>query len=702
VAISDRGDVRLEFLAWRDFFFKHGQSIARYHNVLFGLARHEGPPSMRARCDELLAQGRRSAPWVRAETAWSPPSTTTDPEIEVTASAGFPTSSSSALAAGAGIAFAVERIGSVRRYDIAQGRALQPDLDAGSRRPLALAASPDARFLAVAYDSGLLEVIRLDPGGGEAFETQRTVWRGEIRLPEYEPPLLVFVDNQLWFQAEDGTAAGLEPETGAAAARHAPPVDDPAVELRAATRAGPVLILVWRSRGASYLTRIAPGEPVDSLDAGAADVTALGPVGEWAIAVGFADRRVAIVDVSGALTTRNEITLGDHATCLAADRQSVWCLLSHGAFQAWTPKTGDVQSIAAPELKLARARDLVRHGDGTGTILTSQVSARFRLVTRPGAGVMVQAAVPTQTGYLGLATANGGFHLIDGGGRRVVPFPGRAATLYRTTSGKEVGVLFAADGLGNVLYARQDSASWWDPVSGEHRACAIPPGASALVGRERGGFWLADLAGTLYAVHEPGGYRKVLSIAPDLIAPPRLHSWGELLVWTASRLATQSPGRGQDPVYVQVFLRDDRDARAPEPIRIGEREYVAADGVLEATAFDPKSRRLVLVWQRGASAGKVVVLGTPAELAARREQLRRVSHFDGYCAAAAVDGTALYLLSSTGVLHCVDRESLEPLTTFPGSRPLTGLADGTVPQPALAAVEAPNRVLLLQCERGNR
>lgn len=690
-----------ELEEWSGFFLKHGQSIARYDNVLFGLARHEGAPPIRACCDVILASGRRAAPWIRVEVPWSPPSTASHGALEAIASITFPTASCCALAADLGIVFAVERLGTLRRYDLARGRELQPDLDISSERPLALAGSGDGRLVAVAYDSGTLELIRLDPDAGERFEGQTMVWRGRFRVPEYETPALAFLGKQLWYQKSNGHAAAFDAQLEAETVHHEPPGDDPAAELRTVTRVGTVVILAWWSRGTSRLARTVAGGTARSIDAGNSEVTALCPFGETGVAIGFADRRVALVDVSDGLTFRTEITLADHsATCLAADRQSVWCLSTNGAFRSWTPDSGLLQSIATPSIKLAHAHSLVRRHDGSGMVVTPSSGSAFRLVTRSDTGHAIQTAVPTPTGYVALAAADQGFRLLDGGSHQVAALPGRPTTLYGTASGREVGFLFAADGAGRVLFTFENRACVRDPVNGESRACSVPEGACSVVGREHGGFWLADLFGTLYFMTESGDCRAAVRLPQELLAPPRLHCWGDLVVWTASRVATL--GTGQDAVYVQVFLRDNRAKSAPSVTREGEREYVAADGVLQAVAFDATRQRLLILWARQHSTQ--VAIGTPGEFMAGHEQVREVAGIDGDCLAASVAPNEewLYLLSSRGVLHCLDLETFEPVATFAGSRPLTSLMEGVPPRVELATVETTDRVILVRCERGGR
>lgn len=690
---------RSELAEWSAFLVRHTQRLEQCHNVLFGLCRLEGPPSMRRRCEERIAAGNRALPWIRAESQWAPPEDEeTSERIEVLASLEFSTVTACALAPAVGVAFVVARLGCIGRIDLRRGRRLEPDVTVRSDRPLQLACSEDGRYLAIAFETGRIDVLEVQPEV-EGAQRERLVWSALCRLPDYEAPTLEFLDAELWRQTETGDAVACHAATGAERNRVAPPANLAGAELAAVTRVQNATILAWRGEGGSRLVCVTDSGREQSTLAGAADVIAMSRWGDEAVAVGFSDRRLCIYALAPALHRLHQLFLDAPAACLAACGSRVSWISTDGHLYFWTPVAETAQLIWTAGLTFGGARALALAPNENGLVLTPNVGVSFRSGDRATRGVMFQAVAPRAGGYVALAVTRGSYVVIDGVGRETLPVtPAQPHSVGRRVDGRAVGYLFATDGEGRILVGHSGGSELRDLSTRDPRPCDLPNGTISATGRQTGGFWLADVQGRVFSLDRQGVCREVAVASRDVLGPPRLVAWGSLVVWTGTRVAkrvTLAP----DAVYLQVFFRAVNDRLD----RLGEREYTVAEGVLQTVSWDEARGRLIGIWQGRAHGSAVAKIGTPEAMVVGAEDEQLLAGIMGDCEAAAMSQNSrrLFVLSADGAIRCFDSDTFAPVASLAGSVPFTSLSEGVLAQDEVVVIAGRQRVLRLCCEGGD-
>lgn len=617
--------------------------------------------------------------------------------IEVLASLKFSTVTACALAPAVGVGFVVARLGCIGRVDLRRGRRLEPDVTVRDDRPLQLACSEDGRYLAVAFETGRIDVLEVQPEV-EGPQRERLVWSALCRLPDYEAPTLEFLDVELWRQTETGDAVACHAATGAERRRVAPPADLPGAELAAVTRVQNASILAWRGDGGSRLVCVTDSDRGQSTLAEAADVTAMSRWGDDAVAVGFSDRRLCIYAVRPELQLRQQLILDAPAARLAGRGSRLWWISTEGRLYLSTSFAETAQPVWTAGLSFAGARGLSLAPDEHGLVLTPNLGAAFRAGGRATQGVMFQAVAPRPGGYVALAATRGSYVLIDGVGRETSPVtPAQPHSTGARADGRAVGYLFAADGGGRILVAHGGGSELRDLSTRDRLSCDLPGGTVSATGRQTGGFWLADVQGRIFSLDRQGICREAAVASRDVLGPPRLAAWRSLVVWTGTRDATRATA-GPDAVYLQVFFRAVNDRLD----RIGEREYVAADGVLHTVSWDDVRGRLIGIWQGCVHGSAVAKIGTPEAMIAGGEDERLLPGITGDCEAAAMiqDSRRLFVLSADGAIRCFDSDTFAPVAALAGSMPFTSLTEGVSAQDDVVAIAGRQRVLRLRCEKG--
>ncbi len=689
--------LRGELEEWSAFLVRHTQQVERCHNVLFGLCRLEGPPSMRRRCDDRLAAGPRAQPWIRAEPQWVPPGDEEAAErIEMLASLEFPMVAACALAPASGVAFVVAGLGCIGRVDLSRGRRLEPDITIRRERPLELACSADGHYLAVAFETGRIDVLEVQPEA-EGVQQARLAWSARYRVPEYEPPALEFLDNELWGQAEAGDAVSWQAETGAERQRIAPPAGFPGAELAAVTRTRNASILAWRGSGGSRLARVADSETRLCTLQETSDIIALSSWGDD-VAVSFGDRRLCIYSARTELELRRQLLLDLPAARLAERGSTLWWISTDGRLYLWRSQHADPRPVWTAGLSFVGARGLWLAPDDHGFILTPNVGAAFRAGGSSTPGAMFQAVAPRAGSYVALAATRRGYIVVDGAGRETSPVtPGQSHSTGARNDGREVNYLFAADGEGRLLVAHDGGSELRDVTTLDRRPCDLPAGTVCAAGRQTGGFWLADLQGRIFSLDREGHCRQAALVAREVLGPPRLAAWGSLVVWTGTRVATRAT-MAPDVVYFQTFFRAVNDRLEP----VGEREYAAAEGLLRTVSWDEGRGRLIAIWQGRIHRQAVAKIGTPEAMIACREEERLLPGITGDCETAAmtVHSRRLFVLSADGAVRCFDSDTFAPVAALAGSVPFTGLAEGAPGEDDVMVIAGRQSVVRLHCEEG--
>ena len=189
-----------------DFLRKNAQKLSRYPNLLFSLARFEGSPPVAAQAARLVEQNRWKRPYIQLTPLNLPEEESSeepDASLSVLSRFDYPYSAAVDASTGQPVSFWVMGLGKVGILDTLTMEPQNQVITTARSRPLAIFCSPNADYLALAYDDGSAEVIALFFNPQGKFLYQKSAFRFEYHLPEVENPVFCWHADDLWYQPED-------------------------------------------------------------------------------------------------------------------------------------------------------------------------------------------------------------------------------------------------------------------------------------------------------------------------------------------------------------------------------------------------------------------------------------------------------------------------------------------------------------------
>jgi len=694
-------DKRRELEQWYDFLIRYAQDLEKYHNLLFSLCYLEGTQSIRKCCHRRFSDKDWSRPWICAEEQWVPEvKNEFCKQIEIKASITFPATTCGALASSSGIGYIVEELGKVECVDLNRGRILQPALSVSQIRPLRLTCSKDGRYLAVAYESGRIEVFQIDRGD-DGFKSERSLWSAECFLPEYEPPFLIFLKDKLWWQDKAGEAVAYAVNTGTETDRIVLPGNSAKAELAYAVQIQKKTILLWRTYGNSSVMVIVDSRGKRIVPTESADPIAMIPWGDDGVAISFSNRLLCFYSVHPEHEEQYQFGLEAQAECFASEGGRLWWISSKGILFSLNSPKETPQRFGTPDQIFPAVCGLAIFSNGNGFVLTRVGGFSFHIGGKSKKGAVIHTAVPIIGGYVAFSTFGERHVLIDGVGRRTMTLDSEKSLQFdrAAADGGEVGYLFAVDGTGLILVEYASGPELIDPSFENHHSFSLPDGIISAAGKQSGGFWLADIYGRIFSLDKKAVCREEAFTSKGLLGPPRISSRGSIVVWTGTRTALHS-SLGTDAVYVQIFFKVS-DNRL---IRIGEREYTPAEGVFQLDVWDESRGRLIGIWHGRGNRSMLAKIGTPEDFLEGNEKEYLLPEIRGGCEAAALSENfqRLFMLSSCGVIHCFDMDTLTSVATIATSAAFTCLKEGIPLQKGVLAIAGRRRVMHLRCMYGGK
>ncbi len=681
------------------FLLRHAGALLRHPLCLLSTLWREGPSDWRADAADLLDRGEWRRGWIRTDATWSQPTDEaqgTVEAVEVRTRHEYEFSCTGAIAAERQTAFCMRKLGDIRAIDLTRGAELPGVIPCRALRPLAATCSADGRFLALAFDTGEIDVLCVTYSPEGAVKIVETAQTLSYALPEFEDPVLGFVGENLCYQKASGAVALLAPRPDSSEREVVKPADPPA-ELSGLADSGESTFFAFRFPNGTRIVMSATDAVKTVLERNGADVAAMSAGGDGRLAIAYTDGslegwhgppgtgtcetthwkeapvamtwaadRLLWVDDRGALYTWQQ-------GCDLASEETAGSTLSRGDSVGLFLGCHDLQCLADGEFAAVGARSAIRFA-----IETQQTMGGGEVLA------VLDPRVAGTQGHYSFRLRGGDLDLVDGL-RHVVH-------VVRAAWGRDC--TFALDGSGWLLaIGRAGPALQADPKSLEILPIEVPHGASDVAGAVPGGFWLMFDTGDIRFLTREGCSHPIVRSEMLMIGNPRLWSWPGLLVWSC--LSNAWTEHGQAMVYRAGFARTKDEPLADLSV-LGTREFSIGDGTLQFAAYDPVSDRVCLFWQAGTPHWQAVSYGAPAEFLGHNEKREPLRNMGGGLSdgAATPDGRHVYVRNAVGDLLCLDTRSWDVVAALSGSAPLTSISlTGCAPDGSLLAVEAGVRVL---------
>jgi hypothetical protein len=675
---------------YASFVRRHAQRLAAYPGSFFTLVQHEGFPAAREAARTLVRQGRWRKPWLRTTRPWMPPPGRAGGGLAVRfrSSCLFGYTSAADLAARRRLVFHVRRLGEIGALRLEDGQPL-PFLIPTRREPvLAVASSPAGQYLAVAYDNGRADLLRLSYDADGALIGQQALLEFDYLLPELERPVVWLDDHLLIYQDAAGSLVSLVPGAAGAAAPATPrPVQTLRGELSGIVRSAAATVTTARLAGTTSVLAIRDGQIVAARHH-EADVTALCPAGTGneQVAIAFTDRSLVVLDASDLAVTHQERLDQLPMRMAATAGRLLWIseIEEVHLLELDDPATGPSR-LEAPGPRFSGALRLASLADGSFAVVDS--TGAFTFTVDQGDGgiertdpLHVVFRTAADDGYVAVQERNGATWAIDARTE-----PGADVLLARRPPS---WFSFGLHAGGRVLGAGEGG----HVLADLSRRSAVPPPRLpahivSVAGSPHRGFWLADARGGIFRAAD-GNSRHVHTNRFEIVEQPSIRCWQGLVAWTACCL------NPYDAVWVITLLRC--DATGDVRTAPATRWFSVDDGRLAALTYDSARDRLWVVWER--AGGLTVQAGTPEAFAHGGEHRREITDVDRVVTAAtlACGGSGLVLLCRSGNLFYLDSDTLRVRVVLAPTVPLTAVAgDGWTPAQSILAVQG--RTALVRC-----
>ncbi len=655
--------------AWHAFLQKHAQRLSAHPAMLVALVNHEGFDDARSQ----LARTAWPLPWLRTSTETMPPAATRPVEglrAELSSTIEFSWHKVSALAPQRAVAFGLEQLGTLRVFDLNDMRPTDVLLSIKRDRPLVLACAPDARSLAVFYETGRAELYRCAWGTGHHPAALERVAAFDFYLPETQEPVVVWHDGAYWYQARSDALAHISLD-----------LHEPTEDRLAAGQRGELCALVFVEgtrlvalRQGRDVVLVTPGAP--PLRRESTDLAAACPCGPESVAAGFTDGELVVFHLDSSVTASATVRAGILRGGLGWDGMRLLWLSEDGAFISWRPGDAaplpveDNQEVFPVHLHVTPRRWILEP-DGSLLLGTTHSIVALRVLqggAKPDGRLEQLLGGPTWRAVLKrdrdqwlLERQYPEERLL---GREVM---GR---LYCANDGE--GRLFAPSGYGPG-YVVDLTTFQGTPLQD------CPMGINAAVGDIAGGCWLTDRTGDIYFADQQGCCDRVVELGLSDVHGANLVDCGDHLLWLGHSVK-YFPDTGAEPARTFVFFRKARRG-SPTLERVGEHFRHPREGQCFAALYDVTTGRLVTLWVTASERGETTNLRVaPVTAFARWEfaeiPLTSLGPYTMVQADLSADGRFIGVLNRHGEFVCVAVSDGRVVATLAGSAPFIAVAPG--------------------------
>jgi hypothetical protein len=531
-----------------------------------------------------------------------------------------------------------------------------------------LVSSPDAKVVAVFYETGRAVLYKSSFGQGGWPEQLEPLAEFGFHLPAFEDPVAAWNGDALWYQATPGTLASVSAER-----------TEPCEEEFPAGHRGELSALVFS--GDMYLLALRHGEDTillngcgSSMRREAAQVVAACASSSETVAVAFSDGTLVLFGVGAILSAKTEIRVGMVRGSLGWDgTRLLWEGESAGPM-AWDiaepapRRLQDGQAVFPQNLHVI-PRQWFARSDGSMLLATTH------------------SLVDCQVSDGGVAF-EGRIESLHGGRiwRAIWKRDTEAWLLARYRRGLMLGrgdrgwIHFDLDGQGRVLAANSSGEGGIvDPRTNQHAVFQnCPPGINMIVGDKRGGAWLTDRSGNIYFLDALGQCTPAATPDRADVSGSQLVDCGSHLVW-AGYSSKFFVGTGIERARTLIFYTKggigDRRLK-----RLGEQIRHPKEGVCVVLRYDPNMDKIATIWSLGEHGVSYWLrIGTVDEYIrwqCQEIKVQGLGDFTVVQGALSANGRYLAITNRAGELSYVSLADGRVTTTLCGSSPFTMIAPG--------------------------
>jgi hypothetical protein len=653
---------------WHDLLKKNAQKLTQHPAMLISLANHEGFPEARAQATTVPWR----QPWLRTSPEPMPigdANSTEGVHVKVTGRLDFYGPRVSAIAHQQAIAFCLERLGTIRVYDLNEMRQTDIMLSIRRDRPLVFACAPDASSLAVFYESGNAELFRCILGRNNLPERLDLVTEFGFHLPETEDPIVVWHDHKFWYQSEVDTIAAISVESPRASKETLP--HGQSGEISALVLSDRIQLIALR-KGANILL-LAPYAPPYRRST---LVTSTCACGARNVAAAFTDGAIIVFEVADTLTPSAEVNAGIPRGALGWDGSRLLWMDEKNGFRAWNPNEttlvrGEDNQEIFPQYLHVIPHEWFSLPDGSCLLRTTHGIVSFALMD---GGTFTDSRLESLFGgrlWRAVRKRGNDQWLLEKHAYREVLL-GREVQgrLYCALDGKENFFAPSGYGPGLVIDLTTHLAI---PLQG------CPSGLNVAVGDENGGCWLIDRGGDIFYADTAGQCHPAAKIGLRDVHGSQLKNCDEYLIWIGYS-SNFFPETGPEPARTFVFFR--KTQGSPRILeRIGEQLRHPKEGLCLSVCFDQTTGQMVMLWAEPMNGVTTYNLRIGPVKEFVNWQFKEIP-VTGLGLATFVDaslsanGRFLGVVNLAGEISCLSIEDGRVLATLVGSVPFTAVAHG--------------------------
>ena len=692
--VDVKGDSGSHVEQYYDFIHKHAQSLHEYRGQLIALLYHEGFESARDKIIDAMENRLLAGSWFRTEKLEGQKfkgAIAHTQMLETIASLEFQHSIATELAVKAKIAFHVIRLGMLGIVDVERSRTLDQSISIREVPPLALFSSPDARYVAVAYENREMDILELKWSNQKLIH-HRTIETLCYQLPQFEAPAMYWDKHCLVFQGSNGAVKKYEANSGRQITLDLPE-ELRYWDLRSLATLDHSLILAMSSENASQLLLLEEGNGRQVVQIENTDVNAVCTCGPSRVAAAFSNSEIRVFGISGKMSEIVRIKTEEMPTCMGYDGESLIFATNRDSYYIWNIDQNNnpllLQSNKTHSVS-KQAQDIAITDDGTLlSISRSTVSIlQITLGDEKTPGVII-ALFQTPHSSFAVKKNEKAFLLVD--------LSSGNETHLAENSGRTTR--FNMDGLGNLLYACSDgSGCVLKCTSGIRcRVNGIPSTLEAVAGDPQGGFWIADRLGCIHRLETDGSLHLIWEAESNYSRVQELLCTDNKLIWRGWCDSQTSLGESRPETLMFFELDHYRKLR-----HAGRRLFYKADGFIETVAYDSIKDSLIVIVDNSASDARGIKAGSIEDYIVERESKNPL---DWIChnVSAATFGTnsCFYLLSADGSIYCADANTWKRRAVLSPSIPFQVLSTSCVVQDCILLSDSNSNSYICRMENMN-
>ena len=672
---------------YQRFLRRHAHRLIRYPGIFFSLIYNEGFFASKEAARQLIRSGNWRGPWFEMEELWTP--SHRDREIkeiesfEMLSMIEVDGRTKWGIPQHGTIIFFTEGLGKIAIADVESGRKHSSKIIADKRsRILRLTSSPDATFLVAAYEDGYADIFQIHPAKEGKDIVYSRLASFTYLLPEYEDPVMAFIEDDFWYQNEYGQLTLIEPSgVDPLGTDYVIPRLDPGIELSGMIKVQSTLFLSLRIRNDTYLVSIKKKSKPTSLKIENTDVAALCSCKGDRVAVSLTNRRIIVFDLAQGISEffsvhGEEIGSAITVTGNREDGEELLWITDLGNIYlqeingARTPTKLVIQGC-----RLISAQALMKKEDYLFTVTTPH---SFVMIQPKRNGkqdgdisqISIEKIFAYGESYLAIQGVNDhDYFLINALNRKVleIPFNIRYSIVEYNP---ESALLLILNPTGKGLFVRPDEMK----IS-EYND--LPIDCSSLAPDPAGGFWAADHGGVIHYIFANGDHKRITNIEPKLISAPQIQFWRGKQNWlTLSAKLAHSIGdigwSSEEHINTVFFFRISSSGRNQVLECVGMRTFCSTtDQELETLIYLPKHDQFVFKFFNSFR------VGSAYEFIHNLDREIFIKGIDERCiqAVAAHNERGFYLVSVNYNLFLVSSETNQLIAIYSGENTIEKLAD---------------------------